>query len=382
MSRVVIVGQGPAAYLMATLLLDRGEQVTLVAESQGSWALWPGQWDFRNYAENTRTPVDDPWHWWAAHGAGSEVFWTRAEWVRAWKTLATIWNGIGMTVEVPWRNRWTLSPLGHPKPIFLAPPWQYATAEWKAVSVVGLPHFYDFDPETVCWQYRQATHMPCRPVMLPAPPHWSSRWTALRWAQFLDQPEGQQWLYEEIAKVFDAGSDWLFPQVLGRDQVDRVIEGFALRFGQRPYEIGLVPPCLGGLRIQRRWQRELTRRGANWVPGRVVAWDAPQTVRLASGERLSSDWVVWATGGVLGGGITVLPDGRLKDLATGREWGLGCDRQHAGYGGDDPDVVAVGRQRSGWDPDQHGDGGALVLYSCFQALLRQQGQVPRREGRG
>lgn len=372
-SDVVIVGRGPAGLLMATLVAESGGRATVVADGQGSLPLWGGQFDFRNYQTDGK-PLADPFFWWTRqsddHPGGAIP---SDEWNRRWDHLRQLWQRIGipMAPSVPRKNVVLLTPMGRPKPTFLAPQWHFTQETARSVTFVSVPGLMDFQAEAAAKQYHIATGQSAEVVEISTPPSWQERWQPLQWAWFLDTMEGRKWILREVGRLrVKSDRPLIFPQMLGIEQVESLMQSIADVTERVVGEIPLLPPAVGGIRIQRRWERWLKRQGVRFVSGRVSDISRRNVLGLTNGRRIPAGQWVLATGGILGGGVRVYPDGRLEDSVTGIEVGRAStltDLGGAGLYQSGGVPIAVGREVGGCDPDRHGDGGAMILLTVHQA---------------
>lgn len=369
----VIVGRGPAALLLATKLLDHQQSVTLIADGQGSLPLWGGQWDFRGY-DRTLHAIVDPYAWWAQHSSdhwGSET--SPALWKSWWGDLMALFHDLGIPMPdgLSETNRWLLTPLGHLRPTYLAPSWHFVQDEPDAMTLVGFDHLVDFAAPAMARVYSEVSGKRATPAALGAPPVWEPWWYAQHWAAYLDSEAGMEWLIQELkGQAADLGEGpWVFPQVLGIDHTETLFKRVRDAFDREVKEVPLPPPAIGGLRMQRRWERWLRRKGLAMISGKAVSATKSQ-VELLDGRTVVGAQVILATGGVLGGGIAINAHGEAKEPLSGEILGhpqtpqelgtLGC----LGYSG----LIRIGRQVGGCDSDQHGDGGAMMLWSVHKAL--------------
>lgn len=386
-SDVVVIGRGPAGLLMATLIVEAGGHVTIVADGQGSLPLWGGQFDFRNYEPNGK-PLVDPSFWWTHQSGDHPGGDTQStEWNRWWGHLLQLWQRIGVPTapRLPRKNALLFTPLGRLKPTFLAPQWHFTQERAGPVTLVSVPGIMDFQAKAAARQYQLLTGKAADVVEMSAPPFWQSRWQPLQWAWFLDTMEGRRWILEEVSRL-GAGSDrpLIFPQILGIEQADSLMQSVAEVSQRMVGEVPLPPPAIGGMRIQRRWDRWLKRQRVRFVSGRVSDISPRNVVELTNGRRIPAGQVVLATGGVLGGGVRVYPDGRLEDSVMGIEVGTIdklSDLGAAGLHQSGPGPMPVGREVGGCDPDRHGDGGAMILLTVHRAYEILCGNGARAEER-
>lgn len=383
---VVIVGRGPASLLMATLIADAGGRVTIVSDGQGSLPLWGGQFDFRNY-DDYGAALRDPWAWWAGrpdHPGGTI---TGSQWTLLWEHLWQVWQRIGIPMRdsLPRQNVMLLTPLGRLRPTFLAPSWHFTQDRAGGITVVSVPGLLDFQAHAVARYYQAETGQTADVMEISVPSTWNERWQSLQWAWFLESAEGQRWLLRELSPARGpSGRPLVFPQMLGMDHAETLMQSM-VEVTERPVgEVPLVPPAVGGLRLQRRWETWLRRQGVRFVAGRVSEVTQRNVLVLTNGRRMPAGHLVVATGGVLGGGLRVLPDGRLRDSLTGIEIGLAgspTEMGSIGHALKTNGPVVAGRQIGGCDPDRHGDGGAMILWTVhqgYEALLQRSVRAEER----
>ncbi len=386
-SDVVIVGRGPAGLLMATLVAESGGRVTIVADGQGSLPLWGGQFDFRNYEPDGK-PIADPFFWWTRQSGDHPGAATSSrEWIRWWSYLRQLWQRIGIptTRHFPRKNALLLTPLGRTKPTFLAPQWHFTQETAGSVTLVSVPGLMDFQAKAAAIQYQRATGKSADVVEISTPPSWHVRWQALQWAWFLDTMEGRNWILGEVGRLgVNSDRPLIFPQMLGIEQAESLMQSIAEVSQRVVGEIPLLPPAIGGIRVQRRWERWLKRQRVRFISGRVLDFSRRYVLELTNGRRIPAGRLVLATGGVLGGGVRVYPDGRLEDSVMGIEVGRAeklADLGAAGLRQSERVPIAVGREVGGCDPDRHGDGGAMILLTVHQAYKILRGADARAEER-
>ena len=368
-SDILVIGKGPAGLLLATLVVEGGGSATIVAASQGTLPLWGGQFDFRNYDEEGKV-VNDPYAWWArcSHGhPGAEIM--AQTWQGWWTHLQALWERLGVFAHpLGTTNTLMLTPLGHLRPTYLAPQWTYVTQKAQPVTFVGIRGITDFMVDALVQFYEHQVGAHAQAVWLGVPAHWHKEWQPIHWAWYLDSGEGQDWLLREVgAKAWPSGAPLVFPQVLGIDHTEGIIQAIARKCDRDVGEVPLPAPAIGGLRLERRWMRWLRRQGVHLVSGQVVQADA-QSVTIREGRILGGARVVQATGGLFGGGMRADPSGMVVNTVSGdlvehpRDlsglFSLGYDSWREG--------LMVGRLVRGCDPDRHGDGGAMILLTAHE----------------
>jgi anaerobic glycerol-3-phosphate dehydrogenase len=376
MTRVVVVGQGPAGLLVADWLSQLGWDVAVIAASEGTLSLWSGQWDFRNYDEH-RQPISDPWAWWASTSTRSYAEdWNEEDWKPWWRALIQIWQRLGLAVsdELPRENRWIITPTGRLRPTFLSPPWLWQTRlDPVSAVLVGFDGLADDGWRWLQGRLPNASLSLVDVKILDRPPTWRPYWSALSWAAFLDGGQGREWLKQALDphRLSLPQSDILiFPEVLGFSVGQALAHEISRWTGRPVFEYGLMPPAIGGIRIRDRWLTDLKARGVAFYHGRVERL-TPGIVHGAGGRIFEADHVVLATGGLLGGGVQLASDGRLVNSATGEAVPWNGSEQalvQIGLGVDGPGYRVVGRAVGQTDSDRFGDGGALTVWSAAETI--------------
>ncbi|MCL4496415.1 MAG: hypothetical protein M1294_16635 [Firmicutes bacterium] len=362
-----VIGRGPAGLLAASLLNMHGEECRLVAAHEGTMALWSGVMD---RGDPELLPLN------------------AEEWQTLWTLLSRLWGSMG--IETRLGPALTLSCTGSLKATFLCPTWQYCTPDPGPLWIVAFEGLPDSLQDIHLSAIEAATgHSPFW-QRLPRPPGWDDSWTAVRWASFIDQTEGKFWLktlLQDLNPRVPAGWPLLLPQVIGRIRTGEILREIGRDLRRPVFEYPLVMPSLGGMRIRDLWQAWLRNRGVPLISGSVTEY-LKHRIHLDDGRSWGADHVLMATGGILGGGIKVLPNGVVEEAITHRA--LGQITAETGWGpvfrwGSEANgsLSACGRQRSGWDPDRDRNGGAMILATVYQAL-REQGlnilTVPRKGG--
>lgn len=363
----VVIGQGPAGLLTASILSQAGFSVTVVADGEGSLPLWSATFDFVNFDAGGR-PVADPFEvpdlW-----PGS---WPQDAWRVGWSWLGRLLGRIGVSYRPAARNRWAITLGGQLKPVYLAPDWLYATERPGPVWMVGLAGLPDAASPATAERYRASSGSLARYDRLDPPPPWRPFWSAVHWAGYLETDAGRGWLTETLRRTageVDPAWPLVMPAVLGIDRVETVVAGLVEALKRPVGEVLWVPPALAGIRLRDRWRRWLRTRGVVFTRGHVTAV-AESRVHTADGRRLEAEAVVLATGGLLGGGLVLDGEGRLLDSARGTEvaWGGAVEELGAvGVGLRVSGVLGVAGRQVGGDLDRFGCGGGLALYSAVEA---------------
>jgi glycerol-3-phosphate dehydrogenase subunit B len=153
---------------------------------------------------------------------------------------------------------------------------------------------------------------------------------ALDLARRFDDPAWRREAFERIAAAVDPfarrGPVRIgFPAVLGLDDHAAVLDDAARMLPGPVFEVPLVPPSIPGLRLYRALRAAFRRRGGRLVVGEPVIRievDRRTVTRVVASaavrERvIRTGGLVLATGGIAGGGLIGLADGRLEEPILG-----------------------------------------------------------------
>ncbi|MDQ2964775.1 MAG: FAD-dependent oxidoreductase [Chloroflexota bacterium] len=151
--------------------------------------------------------------------------------------------------------------------------------------------------------------------------------SALDLARLFDDPPWRADALERIARAIErdgaqrGGGRIALPAVLGFADHAAALDAASRVLPLAPFEVPLVSPSVPGLRLYAALRAALRRRGGRLVVGEPVAGVAVEkrrvtsvTVTAAVRERvILTEALVLATGGIAGGGLIGLADGRLAE---------------------------------------------------------------------
>jgi len=112
------------------------------------------------------------------------------------------------------------------------------------------------------------------------------------------------------------------PAVLGLREHAAVLDALTRRLGRPVFELPLVPPSVPGLRLHDALRRALRAAGGRIQLGESISrFEAPSgrvevlaTPAAVREFRVRAGAVILATGGLAGGGLVGLPNGRLREV--------------------------------------------------------------------
>ena len=237
------------------------------------------------------------------------------------------------------RNCQLISPVGAPRPVYLAPAAQQAAnlEDDRPLIIVGLNGMPDFYPALIAENLqRQGSH--ARSAFLPLHRLTERRdHSPLQLARLLDQPGAQAKITEMVVEIAAAGERVGLPAVLGFNDHSCLLKKINLALvrrnpntaqskdGQRSstvvFEIPTLPPSVPGLRLDAALRAQLASLGVRvefgmevctfHMSGRRIQWIETETGSRPL--RHTARNYLLATGGILGGGIYADRCGRVKE---------------------------------------------------------------------
>jgi glycerol-3-phosphate dehydrogenase subunit B len=193
-----------------------------------------------------------------------------------------------------------------------------------AMLIVGFDQFFDFFPQLVADNLREkgisADYVSLDLVSLS-----KQRFVTARvLADFFERSEFRVSLFEALEDALKRFSPERigFPAVLGLHNAVSVKDDLEAKLGRPVFEIPTLPPSIPGMRLHAILFKEIQRFGGQVVDGtQVISAEIQdhviQTVWSEAAARPMphrARQFVLATGGILGGGIRLEPDGRLREV--------------------------------------------------------------------
>jgi glycerol-3-phosphate dehydrogenase subunit B len=223
-------------------------------------------------------------------------------------------------------RNWRLpSALGAIRPTCLAPRSMTSgdLSRKEPMLIVGFKQFLDFYPEWIAANLA-AQGFPARGLLLDLPELQAQRFvTGRALAGLFETAPFRQAVAQGIKAALRAGERVGFPAVLGLHHVLTIQQDLEYRLGAPVFEIPGLPPSIPGIRLHQILLHALETLG-------VPAYEGmPVVAAQADGARLTAAWseaaarrkahraqsYLLATGGILGGGLTLSPYGYAQDTA-------------------------------------------------------------------
>ena len=332
---VLVVGSGMAGFVAALTAASRGKKVRMLTTGMGSLAISGGTIDLLGYADGKYTA--DPWAGMALLPANHPYRLMGEENVREalhffqqhmadqrWPMRgATNANGQPCNVHMP-------TIMGTLKPTYLLPERVNVTAlnTARRVLVVSVEGLRDCRPALVVSQLRRYgswAHREFFELTLPSPlgqAHRSA--SALDLARLMDKAQSRQWLTDGLAARAGSCDLVLLPPLCGSKAQPETWQAIEKAAGCPVVEMLSIPPGVGGLRLRDALLRALRCYDFEMVENAMALRaemrgnTCAALIAEASGQerRHEARTFVLATGGILGGGLTLQP-GKVRESVMG-----------------------------------------------------------------
>ena len=393
----LVIGAGTAGLTAGIRLARGGLRVTVVASGEGCLPLASGTIDVLGFApEAVQSPrgalpgfLDaNPEHPYRISGlAGLEQS-------LAWFVKTT--EPLGYHGELS-RNQWVPTVLGGLRPTALVPR-SMAAADLGGggeVLIAGIRGFRDFHPALLAANLGRAAAAPAPAIRTRAVelewPGSAGDMPPFRLARRLEDPEIRRRLASQLHSQLGDATAVGLPAVLGRERAAEVHADLEQRLGRPVFEIPGLPPSLPGLRLFDCMRRALLDAGGRLLMGSTAISathhrDTVDSVTITQASRpvkVSTGFVVLATGGFATGGIVRQPDGQLQEPVFGLPvHGLAPGQEPFGdvYLAEHPlDRVGLSTDAEGRPLGVAGGPHAVNLYAAGAVLA---GALPWREKSG
>jgi glycerol-3-phosphate dehydrogenase subunit B len=319
---VIVVGAGLAGLAAALRLAEQGAKVALIHHGQGGLALSSGSIDVLGYAPEpveqplqrlTSFAVEHPNHPYAV--LGQQPVEQALNWLC--ETLGPNWL-VGSAA----RNVWLPTAVGALRPTSLHPLSMSGAA--TELAIVGPVQLKDFSARLCAANLARGRQpIQARAYQIDLPVHQGQAdCSALAYARALDQTAFCESFAAAIGQVIGEEATVGLPAMLGLAN-PTVHQRLVELIGRNVLEIGLLPPSVPGLRLERALLASARRLGVRLIGGSKVVGGIPQVggnalaaVKVAVAGRqqdFRADWFVHAAGGFESGAVTMNSTGQVAE---------------------------------------------------------------------
>lgn len=323
---VLVIGSGMAALIAALSAAKRGKSVQMATRGAGALAIGGGCVDLLGYLDGK--PVS---------GDPLEAFPLLPE-DHPYRLLGknTVQEAMDFFVTVcaendlelgnkTGENLWVPTILGTFKPTWLCQPDmdRETLAEADAIIITRLPWLKDVHAGMVRTVMQKHRRLRDKTFLIhPLKPYQSQthrNLTALDTARFVDTPEGETWLLEELTPLLHLARQKrlaiLLPPILGITRTTGIRQRLMQSLGCPLIEMLTPPPGVGGLRIRHALLAALAKEGVSVaenthiVDARVEGNRCISLISEAPDRRreMEAESFIIATGGFFGGGNKATP---------------------------------------------------------------------------
>ncbi|MBQ9453270.1 MAG: anaerobic glycerol-3-phosphate dehydrogenase subunit B [Desulfovibrio sp.] len=331
---VLVVGSGMAGLVAALSAAQQGCSVRLLSAGMGSLAICGGTIDLLGYVQGNA--IADPWQGMTQLPEEHPYRLLGVDNVRlamdslrktledhGWPMHPAIIDGHDGNTRLP-------TIMGTLKPTWLLPPGvePQTLATAKNILVVSVEKLRDCRPGLVIDQlkrYKEWADRTYTPALLPSPFGEAHRSiSALDLARLADRPQTRNWLLDNLAQFAGNYDLILLPPLCG-SRADLALQQQISAIAKCPVvEMLSIPPGVGGLRLRDVLLRAMKECGCTFIENATAlhaevhdgCCTALQVNASGVVERQAAHAFVMATGGILGGGITMTP-GTVQETVFG-----------------------------------------------------------------
>jgi glycerol-3-phosphate dehydrogenase subunit B len=321
---LLVIGAGLSGLSAALAAAKAGLSVRIVAKGQGATHWHAGTIDLLGYMPTEDQPVQQPLassqQLPAQHPyvlLGAQRLSAALESWRSWLSTSVLPYA---SAPAPDQNWWLPSPIGAPRPTWLAPQAQVAgdLSRAEPLLIVGFAGLRDFFPHLIAENLQRAGHQ-ARAALLPLDLLTTQRdRNNVHLAAACDDPIVRIRLALALKKLHQPGERIGLPALLGLEQHMAVWQELESQVAASIFEIPTLPPSVPGIRLYHLLRQQLLALGVRIEVGMEVIGfmaDGPvigevQSATSARPLRQRAKNFLLATGGILGGGFNSDHTGR------------------------------------------------------------------------
>lgn len=321
---VVIIGSGFGGLFAAWQAVEHGYHTKLISKGYGTPYWGSGCIDIFGYEpSNYHTPIDSPRKFLKSltkenpdHPYIKAGPLTLEKAVKSFLSLCEN-NGYPYIGSLD-NNIWLPTALGTIRPSCLIPISMAAgdVSKRSPMLIVGFNGFHDFSPELVTDNLNHQGYL-ARDATLSLSSLQEQKFiSGITIARLFDTPEFRQELIKQIKPLIQDSARIGFPAVLGLNNFTETMEELESALGVSVFEIPGLPPSVPGIRLQNLLRSAIEKKHGSVFTGMEVSGfslsgNEIQSVFSEAASRQiahSARVFILATGGILGGGITIDQD--------------------------------------------------------------------------
>jgi glycerol-3-phosphate dehydrogenase subunit B len=328
MHDLVVIGAGLAGLSAALTAAEAGLRVQVVSKGLSSTHWHTGAVDLLGYLPGVNEAVQKPLRSFdtlpAEHPYGRLGLGAVESALAAFQRWLAE-SGLGYEgAATPGNNLWLPSPVGAPRPTYLAPAAQRAgdLSRSEPLVIVGLRGMRDFFPTLIAENLRQCGHS-ARALFVPLGTVTQRRdFTTVQLAEALDDARAIARLAAAVRPLLRVGERVGLPAILGLQGHSRRWQELQEQLDSPVFEIPTLPPSVPGIRLDQFLRHRLHQLGIRVQIGmEAVSFDAADgrilsvsTATSARPLRHRAERFLLATGGFLGGGFHSDHTGRCWEV--------------------------------------------------------------------
>lgn len=372
---VVVIGQGLSGMLSAIWAREEGCRTALVTSGAGKIMQSTGVIDLIPGSDGKLK------EWMNLYHVGPRQ---KSQFIDAIEKFKKLMQRLGYPYKGDAQN---LIPMvtgsGHIKNTALYPETLSPVPERGRVVVVGFDELTDFQPLFIRKNLqKERPLLSVDSIKIHLGKHSQRMMTQLDTARLLDQEEIRRSCISQIKELMaekNIGRPdlFIFPASLGEVEWEETIGQFSDELGANVTEAPGMPPNATAIRLNDRLKREAVRSGVRFyadttVVGANMDGEEIKSLRIKTANRiadLGGERFILATGGILGGGFEVTPEG-IKETALHLETDSSGKMIHLPV-----NLYPVGASRAA-RVTRHGIvGGAYTLLSSYETVCGLQQSI-------
>lgn len=365
---VVVIGQGLSGMLAAIWAREEGKRTALIMSGAGKIMQSTGVLDLIPGADGTLDEWMKLYH--IDPGKKTGILQAVEKFKALTRDIGYPYNG-DVRKPVP-----VVTGSGHLKKTVLYPDTVTPVPEHGHAVVVGFQELSDFQPLFISRNLqKERPLLDVDAVRIHLGEDSQRVMTQLDAARLLDHQDVRDSCLRQIRKqLADKGIPqadfFVFPSSLGDAEWSRTLQQFSEGLGASITEAPGMPPNATAIRLNDRLKLKAVRSGVRFyadttVVGAVIDQNKIRSVRVQMANRaadVSGRQFILATGGILGGGLEVTPDGI-------RETALHLDTDDDGCPVHPPENLFLTGASGGRHLTRHGIvGGIYSLLSSYESV--------------